>query len=301
MKHIFLRTLETTVKKVSIVIALIIGIGIGIVLNKTVFTKTGQAYNECLNNLLMMQHLMVFFGIDGIMLMCFTAGSSSGLIASETHEGTFRLLAAKPNSRATILTAKILGNITGLTVLMLLSLLSYYSTIVITAQIDGNLIRELIRYLPSYILYGLLIIFMFSSISTLLSCACKKKITALLPVLVVMIVAMGFFPIMRIVRELTNSTDNSVLNIVDINYHFALLFKQCTSFVGKIQGSQIMGYLTNLFSQQKLDLDIVRDASATAKWLENKSLSAPIVTLVYLLVAIGCYYWSYIIINKKDI
>lgn len=301
MKNIFLRTLETTVKKISIILAIVVGVGIGLIIDRTTDYRAGIAYEQCLNSLLVMQHLMVFFGINGVLLMCFTAGSSSGLIASETHEGTFKLLAAKPNSRTTILTGKILGNVLGLAMLMILSLLSYFSTVVIEAKIDGNLIREMIAYLPSYILYGLMVIIVFSAVSTLLSCICKKKITALLPVLVIMIAAMGFFPIMRVVQGLAMTSKTVSTNLIDLNYHFALMFKQCTSFVGKIKGSTIMGYLTNLFSMQVIDPDIVRVTNNQTYWMENNSLNATLITIIYLVISAACYYGSYVIIRKKDI
>ena len=78
--------------------------------------------------------------------MILTISNASGLVASEIHEGTFKLLAAKPNSRSQILLGKILGTIAGLTILLLVSLLSYFSTIVIAHRIDGNVIREMISF-----------------------------------------------------------------------------------------------------------------------------------------------------------
>lgn len=301
MKTIFLRTLETTIKKISIIIAVVAGGFVGWLLVKTGAYYSGSVYNIALENLLLYQHLFVFFGLNGVLLICMIAGNTSGLIASETHEGTFKLLAAKPNSRSTILLGKILGNIVGLTILMVLMLLSYNGTLVVLNSIDGNILKDLIAYLPSYLLYGLLVIVIFSGIATILSCVCKKKITALLPVLVLMIVAMGFFPIFRLVTALTGASTSKVVTMVDLNYHLALMFKECVSLVGNIKPNQILGYLTNLFSNQSLDADIVRNTNLSGYWMENKSLSAPIVTVVYLVIAIVCYYFSFEIIKKKDI
>lgn len=301
MKTIFLRTLETTIKKISIIIAVVAGVFVGWLLVETGSYYPGSVYNKALEQLLLFQHLFVFFGLDGVLLICMIAGNTSGLIASETHEGTFKLLAAKPNSRATILLGKILGNIVGLTILMILMLLSYYGTLVVLNSLDGNILKDLIAYLPSYLLYGLLVIVIFSGVSTILSCVCKKKITALLPVLVLMIVAMGFFPIFRLVTALTGASTSKVVTMVDLNYHLALMFKECVSLVGNIKSNQILGYLMNLFSNQSLDADIVRSTNLSGYWMENKSLSAPMVTVVYLAIAIVSYYFSFEIIKKKDI
>ncbi len=299
MKTIFFRTLETTVKKISIIIAIVVGAFAGWLITRSGSYYSGVVYDDCLKSLLLYQHLFIFFGLNGVVLICFIAGSTSGLVASEVHEGTFKLLAAKPNSRSTILVGKILGNVVGLLMLMILMLLSYYSAIVIVNNIDGNLIKELVAYLPTYLLYGLIIIIVYSSIGTLLSCICKKKITALLPVLVLMIVAMGFFPIFRLVTLLNGTKMPNIINYVDLNYQLALIFKQCVSLVGEIRSSQLYGYLTNLFTQQMIDVDI--SGSSQTIWMANNTLSAPIVLVVYMIISAICYYFSFVSIKKKDI
>lgn len=299
MKNIFFRTLETTVKKINIIIAIVVGGFVGWLITKTGSYYSGVVYENCLSDLLLYQHLFIFFGLNGVVLICFIAGNTSGLIASEVHEGTFKLLAAKPNSRSTILLGKILGNVVGLIMLMALMLLSYYSAIVLVNNIDGNIIKDLVAYLPSYLIYGLIVIITYSSIGTLLSCVCKKKITALLPVLVLMIIAMGFFPIFRLITLLNGTVIPKAISYVDLNYQLALLFKQCVSIVGDIKASQLYGYLTNLFTQQTIDIDI--SGSSSTIWMANNTLSSSVVLVIYMLISAICYYFSFVIIKKKDI
>ncbi|HPW52872.1 MAG TPA: ABC transporter permease subunit [Erysipelotrichaceae bacterium] len=302
MKNIFLRTLETTLKKVSIIFCILTSVIVGSIVISTGRGGMGvMAYQQLLEQNLMMQHVLVFFVIDGFVLMATTISNATGLIASEVHEGTFKLLAAKPNLRTQILAGKVLGVIAGQIILLAISLFSYFSTIVIVKAIDGNVIREMVSYFPAYFLYGLVVILFFTAVSTLLSCVFKRKITAMLPLLAVVMIALAFFPIQRVMTSLTGKAPSAVMSLIDINYHFSLIFKSFVEMVDTIKPNRIMANLMNLFSVQKLDADVTRSQWGSDILLANKTLSAFPIILFYGAVAAASYVSSFAIIKKKDI
>ncbi|NLZ75149.1 MAG: ABC transporter permease subunit [Erysipelotrichia bacterium] len=300
MKHIFSRTLETTIKKVSLIVSIAISIAVGAIVVNANKNNVG-AYQNVLENALMLQHLLVYFVIAGFLLMVSTISNATGLIASEVHEGTFKLLAAKPNSRTQILVGKILGVILGQIILLAVSLLSYFSTVIIASNIDGNIIKEMVSYLPAYFLYGVVIILFFTAVSTFLSCVAKRKITALLPLLAIVVIALGFLPLQRVMTLVREGSSPVTLYYVDMNYHFGLIFKFFVELVDPIKPNRIIGYLTNLFTDYKLDPDVTRQEWGGRILLANNYLSATVVMLFYSIISLVSYVMSFVIIKKKDI
>lgn len=302
MNKIFSRTLETTLKKVSIIVSAVIGIIVAsIIISVGKNNQITNVYHVLLENNLSLQHLLVFFVIDGFLLMTLTISNASGLIASEVHEGTFKLLAAKPNSRSQILLGKILGTIVGLVILLLIALLSYYSMIVIAHGIDGNVIKEMISFFPMYFMYGIFVILFFTGVSTFLSSVFKRKLTAMLPLLVIVIVMLGFFPIQRFMSAIRGGTTITVIKHIDLNYHFALIFKFFVEMVETIKPDEIFAYLMNLFSVRTLDPDVTRIEWGGKILLANDSLSALPIILFYGVIAVASYISSFAIVKKKDI
>ncbi len=302
MNKIFSRTLETTLKKVSIIVSFTVGVLIGAIIISTGKNSQGTSvYHVLLGNNLILQHLLVFFVIDGFLLMILTISNASGLVASEIHEGTFKLLAAKPNSRSQILLGKILGTIAGLIILLLIALLSYFSTIVIGHNIDGNVIREMISFFPAYFLYGIFVILLFTGVATLLSCVFKRKLTAMLPLLVIVVIALGFFPIQRFMAALRGSAPVTAIKYIDLNYHFALVFRLFVEMIETIKPDEVLAYLMNLFSVRTLDSDVTRIEWGGKILLANDSLSVIPVILFYGIITASSYVASFAIIKKKDI
>ena len=302
MKNIFLRTLETTLKKINITVCILVSVMIGIIVVSYGGNSTATAaYHKVLEQNLSLQHLLIFFVIDGFILMTTTISNATGLIASEVHEGTFKLLAAKPNSRTQILTGKILGVIVGQTILLVISLSSYFSTIVIADAIDGNVIREMVSFFPAYFLYGLVVIIFFTAVSTFFSAIFKRKITAMFPLLAIVIIALGFLPLQRVMTTLGGSTEVTNIKLIDINYHFSLIFRFFVEMVETIRPNKTLAYLMNLFSVQMLDPDVTRIEWGGNILLANNSLSTLPVILFYGIIAIVSYISSFVIIKKKDI
>ncbi|MDI9540009.1 MAG: ABC transporter permease subunit [Bacillota bacterium] len=302
MSKVFSRTLETTLKKISIIVSALVGALVGAIIISAGKNSQGMSvYHVLLENNLILQHLLIFFVINGFLLMILTISNASGLVASEIHEGTFKLLAAKPNSRSQILLGKILGTIAGLTILLLVSLLSYFSTIVIAHRIDGNVIREMISFFPAYFLYGVFVILLFTGVATLLSCVFKRKLTAMLPLLVVVVVALGFFPIQRFMASIRGTSIVTAIKYIDLNYHFALVFKFFVEMIETIKPDEVLAYLMNLFSVRMLDSDVTRIEWGGKILSANDSLSVLPVILFYGAITVVSYISSFAIIEKKDI
>ncbi len=302
MKNIFTRSLETTVTKVSIILFILAGAVMGYILNKNIcYAGDPGAYVETLNNALELQHIFMFLGLEGVLLMLVVASNSTGMIATELHEGTFKLLAAKPNSRSQILFGKMAGVFVGSVLLLGLGLTAYYSSIIALGCIDGVLLKDLIRYLPAYFVYGLIIIVVIEALGTLLSCLFRKKIGALLIMIAFIIVTFGFFTIMRFILAFMSKGTSSAIALVDFNYHFALIFKMCVESVDKISGSQIIGVLTNLFGSVVLDPDVARQEWGMTMYVENTMFSSYAVLAAYLAASLMAYVGSFVIIRKKDI
>ena len=187
MKVIIKRTLEETLRISSIILVILAGVAGGYVVGINCNHSNATTFVKYLNECLIIQHMAVFFLINGAILMIIVASIASGLIAGEVHEGTIRLLVAKPNSRRSILLGKIIGMLTGCIILMLMGLGVFFLTESYFGNFDGNVQAGMLAYFPAYIMYGLIVIAFFSSLATLLSCLVKKKVIALLPMLFLMI------------------------------------------------------------------------------------------------------------------
>jgi len=301
MKPIFKRALEVTLKKISIIIVILVGIECARLMIQNFNLSGSAAFEALLENMSSFQNVLVFLGMNGIVLSIITVSVGSGLISTEAHEGTLKLLSAKPNSRAQILISKLFGAYLGLAILMILQLLAYYGYIVTMSNFDGNLINELVGYLPGYIAYGFIIITIMLAASTLLGTIAKKKVAALLPLLAIVIIIFGAIPFYRIFADLLGSKVGPLSEYIDLNYHFATIFRYCISYKGVLANSELMAYLTNLCTLLPLDWDVVRETGGARVLLENNSLSALAVLVAYGAVAAVMYIGSFAVLKKKDI
>ena len=167
MKVIIKRTLEETLRLTSVILVILAGVAGGYVVGINCNHSNATTFVKYLNECLIIQHMAVFFLINGAILMIIVSSIASGLIAGEVHEGTIRLLVAKPNSRRSILFGKIIGMLTGCIILMLMGLGVFFLTESYFGNFDGNVQAGMLAYFPAYILYGLIVIAFFSSLATL--------------------------------------------------------------------------------------------------------------------------------------
>lgn len=304
MITIYKRTLVDTLKVVTVILMVAAGFLGGKILASNAMYAEIPAYTEYLNACLMKQHLVVFFLINGALLFVIVSSVSSGLIAGEVHEGTFRILVAKPNSRITILLAKVFGMFTGVMLLMILGLSTMYAAEIMLGSWDGNIVADLLKYFPGYILYGVIASFFLSSLAVLLSTIAKKRIFALLPMLVIIFLVLALPIIVRIVVGFSGRETPWNVNLVDLNYHFGMIFKwcceRCGDFTAKNNYMEIVGMLMNVFKSQSLDQDITRDYGNYI-YTANETLPAMGVLLVYLVLGMINYLASILVINNKNV
>ncbi|MBR5731120.1 MAG: ABC transporter permease subunit, partial [Firmicutes bacterium] len=277
----------------------------GFVLARSAETMSVPAFGYYLDQRLIEQHTTVFFLICGSMLMVIVSAVSTGLISGEVHEGTFRILVSKPNSRMSILLGKVLGMLIGSLMLMVLSLSAMYLANYLFGSYDGNIFKGLLSYFPGYLLYGLIVTLFFSSLAVLLSCIAKKRIIALLPMLLVIILVLVLPLVVRLVMALRGSINLDALGYVDLNYHFGSIFRWCMDFFGGINGTagqlEIPTMLMNIFRQTSIDPDIAHSTISGVITTVNNMIPAVVLVTAYGVLTVINYVASFAIIRRKDV
>lgn len=306
MKVIIKRTLQETLRISSILLVIVAAAVGGFVAGKAATYYNLPAFDYYLNECLLVQHLAVFFLINGAVLMILVSSVSSGLIAGEVHEGTIRLLVSKPNSRRTILLGKIIGVVIGEIVLMLMGLGIFMLVETLTGSFDGNIIAELVGYFPAYVIYGFIVIVFFNSLATLFSCLFKKKVIALLPMLFLIICILGVPVIVRVVMLISRKPAlPAIVNYIDVNYHFGSILKWCCSLFGGIHGTsgqlEIPSILLNIFTSTSVDQDIIRAYGGPSLITENNAIPMLTLVIIYCVLTVVNYVGSFTIISRKDV
>ncbi|MBO4862709.1 MAG: ABC transporter permease subunit [Firmicutes bacterium] len=305
MGVILKRTLQETLKLSAVIISLAAGLLGGLVLAKAGAVDNVPAFSSYLNYRLIEQHITVFFLICGAMLMVIVSAVGTGLIAGEVHEGTFRILVSKPNSRVSILLGKVLGMLIGSLMLMVMSLSTMYVMNYLCGNYDGNIFIKLLSYFPAYLMYGLIVTLFFSSLAVLLSCVAKKRIIALLPMLLVMIVVLVLPLVVRLVLSLRGGAGLDKLAFVDLNYHFGSMFRWCTEFFGGIKGTsgqlEIPTLLMNMFKQTAIDPDIAHQTNGAVLTTVNDTIPVTVLLGVYGALTLINYAAGFAIIRRKDV
>ena len=306
MKVIIKRTLEETLRISAIILVIVAGIAGGYIVGKNLTFVEVPTYAEFANKSLIMQHLVIFFLMNGAILMGIVSSVCSGLIAGEVHEGTIRILVSKPNSRGAILRGKIIGMLLGCFILMMLGLSVFYLAETLFGSFDGSVMKDLLSYYPAYILYGLIVILFFSSLATLLSCLVKKKVIALLPMMFLVIAVLAIPVIVRIVLGMTGREEypSDLFYLADLNYQFGSLFHWCCNLCGGINGTSgqlsIPAALLNIFKSFKLDPDITHKMNTTMI-MTNNFIPKTVLLGVYGALTVINYLLSFVLMSRKDV
>jgi ABC-type transport system involved in multi-copper enzyme maturation permease subunit len=116
------------------------------------------------------------------MLLIMAIGS--GLFATEESEGTMRILLAKPITRESVIFGKILGLIAGSFIYMITTLIISVTLYSLITGLDKDVLLSLLSIVPSYIIYGIFVIIFLSSIASLFSSLFKKRIPAIILLIV---------------------------------------------------------------------------------------------------------------------
>lgn len=300
------RTLQETLRLWTVLLTLAAGVAGGYIIGTVGASYNTTIYDNLLDRMLMMQHLVVFFLTYGVILMGVISAIGAGLIAGEVHEGTLRILAAKPNSRMGILLGKVLGLITGTILLMVMGLAALLASETFFGTFDINIWRGMMAYVPAYLLYGAIVMLFFSSLATLLSCLAKKRLVAMLPMLLLMILVLGLPVIIRVVSMgMGRGGASGILAYADLNYHFGCIYKWCLDFCGGIHGNsgilELPTMLLNIFKQFTVDKDITRTQNYNVLTVENDLLRPLTVVTVYAGLTLFNYITSFLVMRRKDV
>lgn len=307
MFEVYKRTLARSLKPVHVIIAAAIGLGCGVLLPNICQYYSVPAFNVIVNETSLVQHAVIFAGINGVWLITYIANISSGLIADETHEGTLRMLLAKPNSRGSVLAGKLLASLTA-TMLLIITSLSVYALALALSIHDSNFLAALLKYIPSYILYGAIVTLFFNSVGLLLSCVLKRSLFAQLLIMALMIIIILAFPLGRIINEFTSSGlySNPLIYLIDINYHFGTMYRFCIERCGEIKGTSeyltLFSYFTNMFSSVSADTDItLTEAWQSTNLIKTDALPVSFILAGYAVLTAFNYLMSFRLFKKKNV
>ena len=308
MKHIFIKTIAKMFKIIPVILYMIVSLLCGFMLANTYrnYVKTNYAtFNGLTSTLISTLTIIIFLIICGLLLITLVVMVGSGLFAGEEMDGTMRLLVAKPVSRFEIVVGKIAGLLCGSFIYLVSSIGLMMTIFVMLSTVDGEVMKIIVGYIPGYLLFGMILIFIFSALSCLLSLLFKKRIPTMIILLFVMVALFGMIPILRLFLKSGGSYDQYHMYLFDINYHIGLIFYQCMSLCGGmiLSSSQMsnIGIFLGIYSFRKLDYDIISSSFQTNDYVLNQYLNGNSLLLIYLLIAVGCYLLCYLRMKKKDI
>ncbi|MBS5115571.1 MAG: ABC transporter permease subunit [Erysipelotrichaceae bacterium] len=299
-KHTFLRMFKRVPIILSVLVSLIAGWFMAKDYNKVILRQPSFDYiNE---RMIVLFCVISFVMITGIVLCIIVANTSSGLFANEIHEGTLRLLVAKPIKRSSLVLGKILGTILGGVVYSVSSLIIVLAITCLFTSIDQNIVLNLIKYAIAISLYGAFLTAFVGSVGSFLSTCFKKKVPALLILVGVGFFAYAIFPIMRLF--LTQKYPSLNLSYIDINFHLGIIFNQFIELVGGLQGTtnqiDLFNFFTGLFKTVSIDSDITLNDAGSLYTL-NQSINHIVVLVSYSLISVGLYALTFKQMAKKDI
>ena len=305
MIQVFKRTLSRSLRLIHIIIAVAAGIVCARIVTQSWFYSEVPSYESFLNRVSIYQHIVMFAGINGIWLIGYIANVYPALVAEEVHEGTLRMLLAKSNTRRSVIAGKILGAALATVLLMLLSL-SVYSLAITILLPDGKLAAEVLKYIPSYILYGLMVGAFFGSLGLLLGCIFKRALIGQFIVLIVLLLSVLGIPFMRLFADLADEASRGIPYFLDINYHLSIVYRWCIELNGKINGNrsyiEIMGYFTKMFETIYLDTDItLTESYLSVTYVRSQLLQPGMIMLVYGVVTLLNTVLSFRIFSRKNV
>lgn len=299
-KHTFLRMFKRVPIILSVLVSSIAGWFMAKDYNKVILRQ--PSFDYITERMIVLFCVISFVMITGIVLCIIVANTSSGLFANEIHEGTLRLLVAKPIKRSSLVLGKILGTILGGVVYSVLSLIIVLAITCLFTSIDQNIVLNLIKYAIAISLYGTFLTAFVGSVGSFLSTCFKKKVPALLILVGVGFFAYAIFPIMRLF--LTQKYPSLNFSYIDINFHLGIIFNQFIELVGGLQGTtnqiDLFNFFTGLFKTVSIDSDITLN-DAGSLYALNQSINHIVVLISYSLISVGLYALTFKQMAKKDI
>ena len=306
MKTIFMKTLSGMFKPVIAGIYFGLTFLVSLIFIILRFDKTSiSLITDSALSVVIFMFFLIQCGIISIITITLTG---SGMFATEEAEGTMRILASKPIKRSSIVTGKLLGVATGSFIYMITSTVLTLTSLGILSGIDVDVFKLVISKMPSTILYGIFIIFFFLGVSGLLSTIFKKKIPAIIIIIVYLLLSFGVFPIVR--NIMTSYGENKYsrfkIYLVDTNYHLGAIYSSILNTTGNIELSddskQLIGVFTGMYIAKTKDLDLMDNSNNYPYTVAtNNTINNNLLLIIYSLTAITCYAFTYIRMERKDI
>lgn len=305
MKVLLSKTFTKMLKIIPVTIVSLISGVLGLVfayiynnLSKSILT-----YDRFSSNIMNVYGLIAFMLIIGIMIWVVSANCSSGLFANEIHEGTMRLLLSKEITRAHLVIGKILGMLLGSIVYLIMSFAIFILIFCLFSGVEKDLLILILKGTCLFIVYGILVIFIIGGLGTFLSTVFKKKVPAILIMVALSGSIFGIFPIIRLILTQLGYYNQFHLYLVDLNYHFGLIFNNFLELAGDLSSSQntngMFTIFTNLYIPKAIDIDIA--LANVSYYAVNTTLNGMIITASYIIGAIILYGLSFKTMLKKDI
>ncbi len=303
MRAIFEKTLRNMFKPIILIIYFIILIFITILMylgsredNSLLVTIPSQ-----IESIKTIYSLFVFIYLSGIALIIMMMIFGLDIFATEEYEGTMKILVAKPVSRSSIVLGKMIGLILGSLIYFISSLIVSITIFSIFSNLDKDVFIGLIKLIPNFLIYGIFMILIFSSIMSFLSSLFKKKVPSIIITVLLVLGIFGFLPILRQITLNRNNYFSSNLYYIDINAQFGNIYMSLIE-EGKESNElydQTISMYTGRYVNTVYDPDLENENYTSLK--KNDVYNIPILFGIYLLFSFGLFYLSYRRMIKKDI
>lgn len=303
MKTVFNNTCRAMFKIIPTMVLIIIGMAAGGILALIYQQNTASVttYQRLFQTMVDAYSIVAFILIIGILVWILCANSATGLFASEIHEKTMHLLLAKQITRVHLVFGKICGMLVGSIAYLIIAFASAWFIFMLFVNVDSDIIVLLLKYTLGYCLYGIIVIYIVGAIGSVLSTCFKKKVPAIMILVIAATLIFGMIPIIRIFLQDSGIYTQWHLYYLDINYHFSLLFGQCVNLFGGFEGINggMLTVFTGVFESIKVDPDIA--LTTASMYTVSKTLNGILVSGAYLAIATLLYALTFRNMEKKDI
>lgn len=303
MKHIFNQTFTKMFTKVITLLIVLSNILIGYVLSseyKGVIQRM-PTFDYLSSRMAVLFALLSFVIVSGLVLWIVASNTSSGLFASELHEGTMRLILSKPISRSELVIGKVGAMMAGSMVYLVISFAVLLGSFCLFAFPDMDITLHLLKYAFVMLFYGLFMTLFVGSVGSFLSTCFKKKVPALLILVSIGFLVFGVIPIIRLMAG--EAYLKYHLYYFDMNYHFGLIFNLFISPFGQVTTSasqlEMFTAFTNIYTRVPLDRDIV--LGTMGMYQVNHTINQTFIVSIYSILTAILYGLTYQRMKVKDI
>ncbi len=307
MKTIFNRTLTSMFKPlgVSIYYSLVI---ISTILFSIAYL-VGDSYQTIESQKLAITEIYVllnFIWLSGILLNLKVLITGTGLFAAEESSGTMRMLFARPLKRSAIIIGKILGLFVGSLIYMISSIVISMGLYSLIIGIDRDVLLNILKIIPSFIIYGLFIIILFGGLSSLFSSLFKGRVPALIIMIILVLLTFGILPIGRLILSSFGKYEKFYIYYLDTNYHIGNIYVDILEKNDNFKMSPVvedsLGVFTGAYVSNYDDKDKTDESYVYYSQRErSKLLNTSYIFIIYSAIAVASYIVCFNRMSKKDI